>query len=90
MSSPTSLTLRCLSPCKALWKLQRDFLIYRALAHCVLWSAAIVYTSLQVSWDIQDEHAFVGRGVRVIPPLRSAKAASPSVWGYNAFGRIGQ
>ena len=91
MYSPTCPTLHCLSPRKALWKLQRDCLTSRALAQCVLWSSALLYASLQVSWQIQDAHTFVGHGVLVIPLLRSAKAAPPPlVWGCTVFGRIGQ
>ena len=79
MSSPTYLTCCCLFPQKVLWKLRRAFMTSRALARCALCSAALMFESLQISWDIQDACAFVGRGVLVISPLTSTKAASPLV-----------
>ena len=90
MSSPASLTLRYLSPRKALWKFQRACLTSRALARCVLSGAALMSASLQVPWQIQDAHTFVVHGVLVIPPLIYPKAASPLVQGFTVFGRIGQ
>ena len=90
MSSPASLTCRCLSSLKALWKLCCDCLTSIALALCALWSAALLSASLQVSWEIQDAHAFVGLSDLEIYPLRTTKDAPTSVWGRIAFVRIGQ
>ena len=81
MTFHASLTRRCLSPCKALWKLRRACLTSLALALCALLSAALLSSSLQVSWEIQVKFAFFGRGVLDISPLRSIKDSSPSVWG---------
>ena len=90
MSSPDSLTRCCLSPLKAIWKLSHAYLTSLAIYSCSLWSAALLSAGFQVSWKIQDARTFVVRRVLGTSPLRTAKAASPSVWGRIAFGRIGQ
>ena len=77
MSSPASLTCRYLSPLKALWKLRHACLTSLVLDRCALWSAALLYTSFQISWDIQDSHTFIGRGALETYPFRTTEDAPP-------------
>ena len=66
------------------------FLYLPTLALCAHCRAARLFTSLQVSWDTQDDRAFVGRGVLLTSPLSYMKAASPLVWGCPTLGCIYQ
>ena len=90
MSSPASLTCHCMSPLKSLWKIRRACLNSLVLGCCDLWSATLLSARFQVSWENQDACASVGPGVLGTPPLRTAKANHPSLWGRIVFGRIGQ
>ena len=79
MSSPAYLIRCCLSPLQDIWKLRCSCLTSHALACCALRSAALLYASIYVSWDIQDKRAFIGHRVLLIPPLISAKSTLPLI-----------
>ena len=81
MDVPASCTCFCLS----IWSARRNSnhacLNSVTLALPTLWSATCLSISCQVSWDIQDDHAVVGRCTLSTSPFCVTNAASTSISG---------